>query len=202
MTPEKLIIFVKAPRPGFVKTRLASAIGAAAAAQAYQQLVERLLGRLASLAQVELRYSPDNALREIQPWLRGSWEARAQTSGDLGQRLNSAFSDAFGAGAERVAIIGSDCPDVAPADIQNAWTALLTHDVVLGPATDGGYWLIGLRQSQPFLFHDMVWSTATVLAETVRRIQAAGLSAHLLRQLGDIDTEADWLKFLQAGKAN
>jgi rSAM/selenodomain-associated transferase 1 len=202
MVSNRLIIFVKAPRPGFVKTRLASAIGTVEATEAYRRLVETLLERLANLTNVELRYSPDDALAEIQPWLRSGWEARPQTSGDLGQRLNSAFSDTFRAGAEHVAIIGSDCPDVAPADIQNAWTALLTHDVVLGPATDGGYWLIGLRQSQPLLFHDMVWSTATVLTETLRRIQAAQLSACLLQQLSDIDTVADWSRFLQADRAN
>jgi rSAM/selenodomain-associated transferase 1 len=202
MTSNKLIIFVKAPRPGFVKTRLASTIGASEAVRAYRRLVETLLGRLANLTTVELRYSPDDALREIQPWLRPDWEARPQTLGDLGQRLNSAFAETFGAGSERVVIIGSDCPEVEPADIQKAWTALLAHDVVLGPATDGGYWLIGLRQSQPFLFQDMAWSTAAVMPETLKRIQAARLGVHLLRPLSDIDTEADWSRFLHAGKTN
>jgi rSAM/selenodomain-associated transferase 1 len=202
MTPNKLIIFVKAPRPGLVKTRLASAIGAAEAARAYRHLVEMLLGCLANLANVELHYSPDDALREIRPWLRRDWEARPQTSGDLGRRLNSAFSDTFSAGSERVVIIGSDCPYVVPGDIQDAWTALLTHDVVLGPATDGGYWLIGLRQPHPFLFQDMAWSTGAVMQETLKRIQSARLSAHLLHQLSDIDTEADWSSFLRASKAS
>lgn len=198
MREEKLIVFVKAPRPGAVKTRLASAIGAPAAGAAYRRLVETLLHQLQRLSGVELCFSPDNAASEVRHWLKDGWTYTPQGNGDLGQRLHSAFQRAFHAGAKRVAIIGSDCPAVSVEDIREAWGGLETHDVVLGPATDGGYWLIGLRELQPSLFHGVPWSTKDVFAETIRRIEHAGLSVQLLRELADVDTDHDWRAFLAA----
>ncbi|MBM3835676.1 MAG: glycosyltransferase [Verrucomicrobia bacterium] len=202
MDPNRLIIFAKAPRPGFVKTRLAAALGDLEAAKAYQTLVEVLLDNLKDLREVELRFSPDDALPEIQRWIRESWRARPQGAGDLGQRLTAAFADAFASGAERVVIIGSDCPAVTMEDIGQSWTALLTHDVVLGPATDGGYWLVGLREPHTTLFYGIAWSTAAVLQQTLERTKAAGLDVHFLRELADVDTEADWSAFVQRQHSN
>ena len=198
MSEEKLIVFVKAPRPGAVKTRLAKAIGAPAARSAYRQLVEMLLNHLQGLGGVEVCFSPDDAGSEIQHWLKERWISSPQGGGDLGPRLHSAFQRAFHAGAKRVAIIGSDCPAVKVEDIREAWGGLQTHDVVLGPATDGGYWLIGLRQLQPNLFRGVQWSTENVFAETIQRVQHASLSVHLLRELADVDTDREWRAFLAA----
>ena len=198
MREEKLIVFVKAPRPGAVKTRLAKAIGAPAAGAAYRQLVETLLNQLRGLGGVEVCFSPDDAASEVQHWLKEGWSSSPQGDGDLGQRLQSAFQRAFHAGAKRVAIIGSDCPSVRVEDIREAWGVLQTHDVVLGPATDGGYWLIGLRQPQPTLFRDVHWSTENVFAETIQRARRAGLSVQLLRELADVDTDREWRAFLAA----
>jgi glycosyltransferase A (GT-A) superfamily protein (DUF2064 family) len=92
-------------------------------------------------------------------------------------------------------IIGSDCPDVSVSDVLSAWARLNEHDLVLGPASDGGYWLIGLRRPQPVLFQNITWSTSTVQAETLARAQRAELRTSLLRKLSDIDTEQDWLEF-------
>ncbi|MBI2925144.1 MAG: TIGR04282 family arsenosugar biosynthesis glycosyltransferase [Verrucomicrobia bacterium] len=194
--PEQLIIFVKAPRPGAVKTRLAETLGAVAACEAYCRLVESLLSRLASLREVELRFTPDDAGAEIKRWLGPGWTARPQGTGDLGTRLEAAFVEAFARGAERVVIIGSDCPRVTVEDVQAAWRALEEHDVVLGPATDGGYWLIGLRSRQRELFDGIAWSTSRVLAQTLARAQAAGLRVQRLRELSDVDTAEDWRGFL------
>ncbi len=196
MPDEKLIVFVKAPRPGLVKTRLAGALGAAAACQAYRQLVETLLRNLASLPEVELRFTPDDAAKEIRPWVQAGWNSRPQGEGDLGRRLQAAFREAFAEGAGRVVIIGSDCPEVAATDIREAWAGLNRYDMVVGPASDGGYWLIGLRQPQPPLFEGIAWSTATVLAETLQRAKAANLRVQLLRILADVDTEKEWRQFL------
>jgi len=200
MTPqgEKLIVFLKAPRPGTVKTRLAETIGVGPAAAAYRQLIETLLSRLQSLGAVELCYSPDDALAEIEPWLRKGWVAVPQGDGDLGQRLESAFDRSFAAGAQRVVVIGSDCPAVTDDDVGQAWAELRLRDVVLGPTTDGGYWLIGLRQIEPSLFHDIPWSTDGVFAESMKRISHRRLSVQVLRQLTDVDTERDWRAFLSA----
>jgi rSAM/selenodomain-associated transferase 1 len=196
MSDQKLIVFVKAPRSGAVKTRLAATIGAREACAAYQRLVETLLRHLADLENVELRFTPDDASSEVNHWARSLWRVAAQGSGDLGCRLDQAFRHAFNEGAKRAVIIGSDCPDVRGEDIQAAWTALLSHDVVLGAATDGGYWLIGLREPQPELFAGIPWSTGEVLRQTLDRCRITGLKTHLLRKLSDVDTEDDWQQFL------
>ena len=202
MSEEKLIVFVKAPRPGEVKTRLARTIGAPAAVTAYRQLVETLLNQLQGLGGVEVCFSPDDAAGEVQHWVKEGWNSSPQGDGDLGQRLQSAFQRAFHAGAKRVAIIGSDCPAVRVEDIREAWGGLQTHDVVLGPATDGGYWLIGLRQLQPILFRGVHWSTKDVYAETIQHVEHAGLSVRLLRELADVDTNREWRAFLAARNRN
>jgi rSAM/selenodomain-associated transferase 1 len=196
MSEQRLIVFLKAPRPGAVKTRLAATLGASEACTAYRHLVGTLLRQLAALENVELCFSPDDAGSEILGWAQPTWGLTAQGSGDLGHRLNHAFRRAFDEGAKRVVIIGSDCPAVNASDIQEAWTALLSHEVVLGPATDGGYWLIGLRTHRPELFADVPWSTNGVLRETLERSRAARLKTRLLRELTDVDTEADWRRFL------
>src|SRR5262249_38381516 len=143
-----LIIFLKAPRVGTVKTRLASALGPEAACAAYRCLVTTLLDQLDGLKNVQLRFTPDEAQDEIRPWRRARWTLAPQGSGDLGTRLGTAFREAFAAGWQRVAIIGSDCPYVQRSDVNEAWTALENNDVVVGPAVDGGYWLIGLRAAR------------------------------------------------------
>jgi rSAM/selenodomain-associated transferase 1 len=195
MRHDSLIIFLKAPRPGAVKTRLARSIGAAEACAAYRTLVEMLLDSLSSLGDVTLRFAPDEARSEISDWLRPGWQAQPQGPGDLGQRLEAAFDDAFNAGAHRVVIIGSDCPDVSVEDARAAWGALVTHEVVLGPAEDGGYWLIGLRGMHRELLQGIPWSTSQVLPQTLQRARAANLRVHLLRPRTDIDTEAEWRTF-------
>jgi len=196
MQDERLIIFAKAPKAGQVKTRLAKTIGANAATAAYQRLVESLLSNLSAIAGVILRFAPDDCAAEIQAWLRPGWQAQPQGEGDLGCRLQRAFSDHFASGAKRVVIIGSDCPAVQCEDIRQAWKALETHDVALGPASDGGYWLIGLREPRPQLFEGIDWGTDSVLAQTLQRAKAIRLRVELLRILSDVDNEEDWREFL------
>ena len=196
MQTERLIVFLKAPQPGAVKTRLAESVGAAVACDAYRALVGTLLEGIASLDAVELRFAPDNAAQEIQPWQRAGWSVAPQGHGDLGARLQRAFAEAFRHGGQRVVIIGSDCPEVSVQDVRAAWRALRSNDVVLGPAADGGYWLVGLREPQPSLFATIPWSTEKVLPETLERARAAGLDLALLRELSDVDTVADWNRFL------
>lgn len=195
---EPLIVFLKAPRVGEVKTRLAADIGAQAATEAYRRLVQTVLRKIENLKHVELRFTPADAEREIRPWLNPGWRAAPQCEGDLGKRLHNAFENAFAGGAERVVIIGSDCPYLTAGDICTAWEKLRTFDLVLGPAGDGGYWLIGLRAPQPKLFEDIPWSSDEVLGQTLARAKALGLTIHLLRILGDVDTGEDWREFKSA----
>jgi hypothetical protein len=200
MPANQLIIFVKAPRPGTVKTRLAQTLGAEAACAAYRRLVETLLSHLWTTRNVEVRFTPDDAFQEIAPWLRAGWKVSPQAGGDLGERLVRAFQDAFVAGARRVVIIGSDCPDILKDDIEAAWASLKKNDVVLGPASDGGYWLIGLCAAAPSLFEGVPWSSAAVLQQTCHRARAAGLTVELLRELHDVDTIDDWQRFLRSAR--
>jgi rSAM/selenodomain-associated transferase 1 len=196
MKDEHLIVFVKAPRPRAVKTRLAQAVGSDAACAAYRLLAETLFTRLSSLRNVQLRFTPDDAGDQINLWLRNGWKKKPQGEGDLGTRLVNAFEDAFRCGFKRVVIIGSDCPEVQAGDAEAAWAALQDHDVVLGPAIDGGYWLIGLRREQPVLFEKVSWSSKDVFSQTLTRAESAGLRTKLLRELSDVDTEEDWRAFL------
>ena len=187
---------LKAPRLGTVKTRLG--MDAEAACAAYRGLAEAVLAQLAPCQGVELRFTPADAEPEIRPWLRPGWRAKAQCEGDLGARLCAAFASEFESAAERVVVIGADCPYVTADDIQMAWDRLRSCDVVLGPAEDGGYWLIGLRESRPELFEGIPWSSERVLAETLARAKALGLTTHLLRTLSDVDTREDWERFISA----
>ncbi len=189
---ERLLVFLKAPRPGTVKTRLAATLGEAQATAAYGRLVEAVLGHISELSAVELRYTPDTAASEISPWRRPTWLLAPQGGGDLGQRLARAFSEQFAGGARKVVIIGSDCPELTAPDIRAAWAALDHSDLVIGPAHDGGYWLIGLKTACPSLFAGIDWSTAEVLRQTLAQANAGGLRVAQLRTLSDIDSEADW----------
>lgn len=200
MSNTRAIIFVKAPRAGFVKTRLATALGPHGALAAYRALVERLLEQLTPLRDVELRHAPDDAAPEIAAWLRPGWRTSTQGDGGLGARMCRAFVEAFASGAQRVVLIGSDCPHVTTGDIAAAADALDDHDVALGPAEDGGYWLVALRAPAPGLFEQIEWSTEGVLAQTLARAQALGLRVHLLRVLPDVDTAEDWRRYLAQGQ--
>jgi rSAM/selenodomain-associated transferase 1 len=191
-SPKRLIVFVRAPNPGTVKTRLAAEIGPTAALAAYLELVESLLSRLQGLPGVELHFTPAEERRGVEGWLREGWKASPQSPGDLGARMNSAFQTAFSEGATHVVLIGSDCPEVSGDDVILAWRSLGSHDVVLGPAADGGYWLIGLGRPQPALFQSIPWSTPRVFGTTLANAIHAGLRVRLLRDLADIDTAQDW----------
>jgi uncharacterized protein len=192
VSKERLIIFLKAPRLGTVKTRIAQKMGEQRALKIYRELVETILEGVRTVPNIQLYFTPADALNEIQPWLRENWTAHAQGEGDLGERMHRAFVEAFANGAERVVVIGSDAPEVRTSDIRSAWKELKSHDVVVGPAIDGGYWLIGLRAPQPELFREIAWSSEQVLGQTLARAKSLGLKIQLLRILSDIDTEEDW----------
>lgn len=195
MAVERLILFLKTPRAGYVKTRLAQTIGPEKACAAYRELVEVVLGKVNGLDDVELRYAPDDAEDEVRPWLKKGWTAGGQGEGDLGDRLARAVDAAFADGARRVVIIGSDCVEFEAEDIKAAFRELAQFDVVIGPAVDGGYWLLGLRAPQPELFSGVAWSTDQVLAQTLQSAKQLGLRIQLLQILNDVDTEADWRAF-------
>ncbi|MBI1842892.1 MAG: TIGR04282 family arsenosugar biosynthesis glycosyltransferase [Verrucomicrobia bacterium] len=204
MTPDHLCVFCKAPRPGTVKTRIAAALGPDRARDIYVELASAVLTQAREIENVALFFSPDDAEREIEPWRRRSeWILRGQGPGDLGERLARAFESTFLRGAERVLVIGTDSPEIRAEDWREGFKALREVDLVLGPAADGGYWMIGLRAPQPALFAGIAWSTPTVLAETLIVARTLGLSSRQLRVLEDVDTPDDWERYLarKAGRS-
>jgi rSAM/selenodomain-associated transferase 1 len=196
MPAPQTVLFVRAPRRGTVKTRLARSLGDDNALEAYRTLLTVTSDALHGLGNVELRVTPDDGIPELEPWRQTGWTLAPQGTGSLGERLAAAVEIHFRNGATSVVIIGSDCPDITAQDIHNAHQALATSDVVLGPASDGGYWLIGLRRPTVGVFDNIAWSTETVLQQTLERAAALGLSVATLRQLDDIDTHEDWLRWV------
>ena len=189
-----LLVFVRAPRAGAVKTRLAAALGDAAALRIYRRLAEHTLTQaraLADEAAVRVLFTPADAGPETRAWLGDGVEYRPQGDGDLGARLEHAFAAAFAEGWPRVAVIGSDLPALSAGLLRRALAALRAHDAVLGPARDGGYYLLGLRRPAPHAFHGIAWSTERVLAQTLARLRSAGIEPFLLEMLADVDEAAD-----------
>ncbi|BAU43917.1 TIGR04283 family arsenosugar biosynthesis glycosyltransferase [Leptolyngbya sp. O-77] len=198
---DHLILFSRYPQPGTTKTRLIPHLGETRAAQLQRQMTAQVLRQIRPLLyptaenstrpiSAEIWFSGGEAA-QMTDWLGSSWALYPQPSGDLGDRLLSAVERAIATGAERVVVIGADCPSVDSAILQQAFTALQTHDLVLGPATDGGYYLIGLRQPVADLFRGIDWGTERVFAQTIAIAQALHLSIATLDPLTDIDTAAD-----------
>lgn len=194
---QQLIILLKAPLRGLVKTRLASETGEDAALAIYTQLLERLKVNLSEFPDTVLHFTPADEGARLTPFLAAGWNMQPQGEGDLGQRMYQAFNHAFAAQAGKVVMIGADCPEITPDDVQHAFDELDRHDLVLGPAQDGGYWLIGLKQLHRELFSGVRWSTNRVLTETLERAWQLDLRVAFLRLLSDIDTKSDWERYLQ-----
>lgn len=196
----RLIIFVKVPTPGKVKTRLAASVGPDEACRIYRGLVEDLLHRMSRLAQVELRVAPAAEVESCRDWCAPGWRLRGQADGNLGNRLLEACTTAFSEGVERVILIGSDCPYLTLSDIEAAETSLAENDVVLGPAVDGGYWLIGMNRLIPALFESIDWSTHQVLQQTRNQADSVCARVGLIRVLEDVDDLDGWHRYLETKK--
>lgn len=194
LRPAAILVFVRAPERGRVKTRLAASIGDDAALRIYRRLAEHVLGEvrtLSHLARIRVHYTPAPAGDAVAGWLGAGPEYLPQRGATLGARMERAFHQAFTDGFERVVIVGSDLPGLTARHLQEALALLDAHPAVIGPARDGGYWLLGLRRPAPELFRDVPWSTATVFPETMRRLRALGLRPALLPELADVDEPAD-----------
>jgi rSAM/selenodomain-associated transferase 2/rSAM/selenodomain-associated transferase 1 len=191
-----LAILAKAPVPGFAKTRLIPALGPARAARAQRCFIRSAVhvARQAGLGPVALWCAPDPAHRFFRALrARTSIDLQPQCAGDLGLRMTHAMEHHFaGHPALPLLIIGTDCPPLSPGHLQLAARALLRHDVVLIPAEDGGYVLIGMTRPVPEVFKDMAWSTAEVLEQTRHRLRIAGASWCELEPLWDVDHPVDW----------
>lgn len=199
-----LIIFAKAPIPGEVKTRLCPPLDHDEAASLHGSLVLDAIERTKGLQGISLYVAGTPDLNHpFFKVLEGRYGARLllQRGPDLGARMRQAMQDAFDQGAADVLLTGTDLPTLPRNNLVDALKLIKDHDVVLGPTADGGYYLIGLRKMVPGLFDGIVWSTASVFAETKKKIESAGLSLGLLPECRDVDTLDD-LKFFiaQIGK--
>lgn len=193
-TRESIGVFAKYPEPGRAKTRLIPALGPQGAAALHEQLVRHTLnavGELLRLRDVDAQIRTAGAEpRAFADRFGTPLPCVAQEEGDLGQRMLAAFRDMLRTSRSGV-LIGTDCPDLSAGPLTLAFDALNTADVVLGPASDGGYYLIGLKRPVPALFENIAWSTSTVLARTLERASALGLTVRLLPTLSDVDEPHD-----------
>ena len=191
-----LLVFAREPVLGRVKTRLAAGIGNHAALAVYRELLALTAAAVAEAqvpATLWLAEAPAPPADPAQP--RPEWPGLpwcVQPAADsLGDRMAHAFAQVFAAGATRVVIIGTDCPGLSAEILRRAFDQLRAHDLVVGPADDGGYYLLGLNALQPDLFANKDWSTATVLPDTLADAARLGLRVAQLPTLHEVDSAQD-----------
>lgn len=191
----RTILFSRYPVAGQTKTRLIPALGAESAALLQKQMTEAALSTLEKTAvnekiEIEIRYADgDNA--NMRNWLGEDFLYYQQGDGDLGEKMARAFADAFEQGKHQVVIVGADCPDISSSHLAACFALLNDHELVLGPACDGGYYLIGLNSMHSELFCCMPWGQPSLLGKTVKQAEALKLSYALLEPLNDIDRPED-----------
>lgn len=197
-----LIVFLKFPHPGDVKTRLAKDVGPEQAAVLYSLFVEEVLrtievvpdGRKGNAPYDIFYYCHANAsIEDYESWIPVK-NIVFQSEGHLGEKIFNAFDDVFQQGYAHVVIIGTDCITLTKADILFAFTNLHNFDVVLGPSRDGGYYLLGLKQAQGALFENIAWSTEAVLQQTLKICKDRHFSVCQLKVKSDVDSIEDLRK--------
>jgi len=200
-----LAVFARAPVAGACKTRLIPLLGDIGAARLQANLIARALATASAVGAREITLwldgDPATLTRTIAPVLTRAavpLHVAPQRGADLGERMHYAFTTTL-ARHQRCVLIGTDCPELTADDVRLAAAALTDHDVVIQPALDGGYVLIGLRALQPELFAGVTWGEATVMAQTQERIELAGLRAALLPPRSDLDTPDDYRRLLANG---
>lgn len=197
-TNPALLIFAKYPEPDKVKTRLAATIGAEFAAELYQEFIRQTLA-VALQSRIAARFvtfTPTEKELALKKKFPGAWQWFAQeNSPDLGVRIQRAIEHVQRQGYSPVITIGTDSPSLPVEYVDRAVTALLQNDLVLGPAEDGGYYLIGLKSARPELFTGIDWSTERVLSQTLQRAQQLKLSVHQLPVWYDVDDIATLRQF-------
>ncbi len=181
-----VLVLCKNPVLGKVKTRLADSVGAEKALEIYHFLLQHTAGVVAGVASDKRIFYSEEVLSD-DVFQGVNYHKTLQAGGDLGTRMQVAFNEAFEAGYERVVIIGSDCYDLSSAVVEQALAALNNHAVVFGPAKDGGYYLLGLRQMVAAVFEDQPWSQDNLLEQTLNDLNASQHSYFLLPELSDVD---------------
>ncbi len=203
----RIVVFARAPVLGQVKTRLAADLGPAAALDVYRRLGRHAVAEACEVrdADVIVQFTPTDGATLIVEWLGDRLASRVslrpQADGDLGARMAAAITEGVEAGAAAVVVIGTDCPTMEAAVIERACALLAQRDVVLGPALDGGYYLIAVRTAHRALFDGIPWSADDTLARTLDAAHGAGLRTGQLDPRADIDSGADWRRWQAAASS-
>ncbi len=193
MKENVLILFVRLPVPGRVKTRLARHIGNVAAARVYQNISEAIIRSVKDNESFDTLFFLDSPEFEAdyRDYMHIHKNLRIQAGSDIGERMAHAFQMVFAEGFKRAVLVGTDIPALTGEIVTEAFKSLCDHDTVLGEALDGGYYLIGLNSPQDFLFTTIVWSTGTVFEKTVSLLKTHSLTIAFTPRLRDIDTLKD-----------
>jgi len=192
-------IFIKYPEPGKVKTRLAKDIGNKKAADICRQVAELILKNTMPFNHAYDRivfYDPAARQKDFTAWLPEEQFVLQQGS-DVGARMDNAVRVLLDRGAEKVVLTGADIPDLSGRIIESAFQELTRADIVIGPARDGGYYLIGMKSPHPEIFRNIPWSTPRVLEDTLMELRRLRLSVTLIERLSDMDTVEDLQHFLK-----
>ena len=187
-----LIIFYRNPQLGKVKTRLAATMGNEAALEIYLKLAKHTRSVTENISIDKVIYYSD-FIDKNDFWNNHQYRKALQSGNDLGEKMKHAFSIGFHNGYHSICIIGTDCLELTEDFILNAFENLQSHDAVIGPAKDGGYYLLGTKKLYPEIFNNKNWSTDTVFTETIHNFNSGGLSYYELPELRDIDKEEDLL---------
>lgn len=196
---DQLILFTRYPQAGQTKTRLIPALGTRGAADFQRRMTEHIVREVRKFQKLrpvnfEVRFEGGDALLMHQ-WLGTGIRCTPQRGNSLGSRMRQAFSASFAEGFQKVVIIGADCPALSPCILEEAFCQLAKAGVVIGPARDGGYYLLGLQLFLPELFTGIDWGTADVLSQTLKKAQRLEVTVKLLEPLADVDRPEDLSHF-------
>ena len=183
-----LLIFTRNPELGKCKTRLAAKIGDPAALEVYTFLLNHTVGFTQSLDAHKIVYYSEE-IWENDIWDNGLYQKQLQIGDDLGKRMKNAFAQGFDSGFKKIIIIGSDMYDLSQSDLEEAFSMLDSHDYVIGPAEDGGYYLLGMKVENSKVFQDKAWGTESVLSDTLKNLEKENL--FLLPERNDVDHYED-----------
>lgn len=196
-----IIIFAKFPEQGFVKTRLAKDLGEEFATEFYRVCAEHIFSEVLKINSNILKpfifCVGETEVKKVYEWAEKKIKVIPQIDSDLGGRMSASFKKSFNQGYTKAIIIGTDIPDISTEIIEKAFSTLNDYDCVLGPSSDGGYYLLGMNDFYPEIFEGIEWSTSTVIQKTLEKITSLNLQSKLLNELIDVDTKKDldnWMR--------
>ena len=197
-----IILFLKYPTEGKVKTRLAKTIGNKKAALIYKIMAENAIQSVEKFTRTYkyIFYTEKNDMQLVNDWIKKKYFYALQDGNDLGERMKNAFRQVFAHGSKKAIVLGTDIPDISKEIINEAIMELDKYDLVVGPSPDGGFYLLGMKKYYHFLFEDIIYSTSSVFEKTINRAKRHSLTFKLLKPLSDIDTEDELIEWLSVNK--